>query len=172
MSCWLSLIFCFSLILLVRRIRMARRESRTTLLKAITELFHQHSSIRWATSEWASVSSSTTKTLMRRQVRQSCYKHFVYLIQLTIQVECILNRLSWQGWMYATAQTETLVSCSNVSRAWASMSSSTMIRHVRRWSVFLERVSREILVHTVLMLKTLTVLLLFLGGTQDHGRFF
>lgn len=56
----------------------------------------------------------------------------------------VLSNVSWQGWMYGTAPTETLVSCSNVSRASASTSSSTTIRRVRRWSVFWETVSVKI----------------------------
>lgn len=46
--------------------------------------------------------------------------------------------------MYATAQIETRESSSNASRASASMSSSTTIRHVRRWSVFSKKVSRKV----------------------------
>lgn len=58
---------------------------------------------------------------------------------------CILSKVSRQGWMYVTARTETLVSCSNVSRALASTSTSITIRRVRRWSVFSERVSIKVI---------------------------
>lgn len=55
------------LCLSVRR-RMASCRKKSSLLKAITGLFHQHSSIRWATGALASASSSTTRTLMKRRV--------------------------------------------------------------------------------------------------------
>lgn len=45
-----------------------------------------------------------------------------------------------QGWMYAMVQIETPASCTSASRALVSMSASTMTRHVRRWSIFSERV--------------------------------
>lgn len=70
--------------------------------------------------------------------------HNSILLDIAFRVY-ILSRLSWQGWMYETAQTETQVSCSNASRALASMSASIMIRHVRRWSVFSKMVSCEVL---------------------------
>lgn len=153
---------CSFLTLIVRRIRMARRGIRTTLLKAIIELFHQHSSIRWATSEWASASSSITKTLMKRQVRAfSPIVHHKILLIIRALRACVLSNASQQGWMYATARTETPESCWSASRAWASTSSSTMTRHAKRWSVFSERVSSVVLWHSAFMPKPLFTLSTF-----------
>lgn len=128
----------FSLNLSGRRIRMARCGSRTTVLKAITELFHQHSSIGWATNEWESVSSSTTKTSMRRQVEKRQLRN---LILSDVILAKAFTLIRWfvcfqQGWMYAMVRIETPASCTSASRALVLMSSSTMTRHVRRWNIF------------------------------------
>lgn len=45
--------------------------------------------------------------------------------------------------MYATVRIEMPASCTSASRALVLTSSSTMTRHVRRWSIFSEKVRRS-----------------------------
>lgn len=47
-----------------------------------------------------------------------------------------------KGWMYAMVRIEMPASCASASRALVLMSSSTMTRHARRWSIFSEKVRR------------------------------